>query len=421
MASFNELIKNYEKIRDYLREFHIYGYKCRNDYDKKSSRSYDNEKRRIENYLPEYIRYSICPRGKKIYISADTIDLEENPLFVTWMTKTFTKNDVMLHFIILDILESQETMTLSEINNRIIDNYLSRFDNINIPDSMTIRNKIKEYIKLGMLCSEKEGKLYKYYINTQGYPQLSGDISKKLLHVCGYYQNIFPVGVIGNYIRKRVEGLIISEPIFSFRHVYIAHTLDDQVLLNMLKAIKAHKIIKFTSGNMKNKRNSVEAIPLRILDNVSTGRRYLAAYNINDNCISTYRIDNIKNVKSMKSTDRYDEYNRQLEEILSKSWGITIYKERLDKVEVILNIDEQKEKYMIRRINREGKHGVINRINKNTFLYSVEVVDATEMVPWLRTLIGRMISFECSNKTIEKNFHNDIYSIYELYKEEDYV
>lgn len=422
MADFNELIKNYEKIRDYLREFHVYGYKCRNDFDKKSSRSYDNEKRRIENYLSEYIRYSNSSRGKRLYITADTVDMEENPLFATWHTKTFTKNDIMLHFIILDILNMHDGLTLNEIIDRIINDYLSRFQNVKIPDNMTVRNKLKEYTDIGILYSMKKGKTLQYYINTQGYPQLPYDIAQRLLHVCGYYQNIFPAGVVGNYIRNRVDSTILGSPLFSFRHVYLANTLDDEVLLHILNAVDEHRIIEFTSGYRRSENSTVKVVPLKILDNVSTGRRYLAAYNIKYKRFSTYRIDNVKDVMSGEVINDcdYENHVSNLESLLHKSWGITIFnKKKLEKIQVKLHIDEINEDYMIKRIQREGKNGTIDRVAENTFLYTIEVIDANEMVPWLRTLIGRIISFDCSNKIIEKRFLSDIYSMYDMYKEEE--
>lgn len=48
-VAYSELIKNFGKIRDYMREFYIYGFKSREDYTKKSARSYDDERRRIES------------------------------------------------------------------------------------------------------------------------------------------------------------------------------------------------------------------------------------------------------------------------------------------------------------------------------------------------------------------------------------
>ena len=39
--AYSELIKNFEKVRDYMREFYVYGFKRREEYDAKSARSYD--------------------------------------------------------------------------------------------------------------------------------------------------------------------------------------------------------------------------------------------------------------------------------------------------------------------------------------------------------------------------------------------
>ena len=40
--AYSELIKNFSKIRDYRKEFYIYGFNTREEYDEKSARSYDN-------------------------------------------------------------------------------------------------------------------------------------------------------------------------------------------------------------------------------------------------------------------------------------------------------------------------------------------------------------------------------------------
>ena len=49
LMAYSELIKNFERIRDYMREFYVYGFKTREEYYSKSARSYDNERRRIES------------------------------------------------------------------------------------------------------------------------------------------------------------------------------------------------------------------------------------------------------------------------------------------------------------------------------------------------------------------------------------
>ena len=66
--AYSELIKNFENIRDYISQFYVYGFKRRKDYDKKSSRSYDNERRRIESWLGEYM----CFTNKSTFLSLDS-------------------------------------------------------------------------------------------------------------------------------------------------------------------------------------------------------------------------------------------------------------------------------------------------------------------------------------------------------------
>lgn len=51
--AYQELIKNFERIRDYMRSFYVYGF-LRNDHQQKSSRSYDNERCRRIGWLGDY-------------------------------------------------------------------------------------------------------------------------------------------------------------------------------------------------------------------------------------------------------------------------------------------------------------------------------------------------------------------------------
>ena len=50
MSEYSELIKNFGRIRDYMREFFVFGFKTRNDFNQKSKRTYDNERRRRLNF-----------------------------------------------------------------------------------------------------------------------------------------------------------------------------------------------------------------------------------------------------------------------------------------------------------------------------------------------------------------------------------
>ena len=69
--AYSELIKNFNKIRDYMRDFYVYGFKSRDDYTKKSARSYDDEKRRIESWLGNYMKFHQTADGKNVFLSID--------------------------------------------------------------------------------------------------------------------------------------------------------------------------------------------------------------------------------------------------------------------------------------------------------------------------------------------------------------
>ena len=83
--AYSELIKDFSRIRNYMRDFYVYGFKSRNDYDSKSTRSYDNERRRMDSWLGKYMRFRQDENGKCVFISVDSRSIEHNPLYDDWV------------------------------------------------------------------------------------------------------------------------------------------------------------------------------------------------------------------------------------------------------------------------------------------------------------------------------------------------
>lgn len=99
MKEFSELVKRFDRIRTYVRDFYVYGFKTREDYSDGSGRTYDNERRRIESWFAPYIYSGYNDdRKKSVAISIDSRRIAVNPLFAAWKSKSFTSNDIMLHF-----------------------------------------------------------------------------------------------------------------------------------------------------------------------------------------------------------------------------------------------------------------------------------------------------------------------------------
>ena len=127
--AYSELIKNFSKIREYISQFFIYGFKSRNEYDSKSARSYDNERRRIESWLGDYMSFRQNPDGKNVFFAVDSRSIPSNPLYNVFKAKSFTSNDITLHFCILDMLADSCKLSAGEIAEKLSNEYLSVFEN----------------------------------------------------------------------------------------------------------------------------------------------------------------------------------------------------------------------------------------------------------------------------------------------------
>src|SRR5699024_9319761 len=104
LLAYQELIKHFERIRSYMREFYVYGFRSRDQYGEKSARSYDNERRRIESWLGGYLSFHQDPSGKRVFLSVDSRVIPRNPLYKAFKAKSFTNTDILLHFYLLDLL-----------------------------------------------------------------------------------------------------------------------------------------------------------------------------------------------------------------------------------------------------------------------------------------------------------------------------
>ena len=143
--AYSELIKNFNRTRAYLRSFYVYGFQHRREYDQKSARSYDNERRRVESWLGDYMSFGQDAEGRRVFLSVDSRAIPENPLYRAFRTKTFTDLDISLHFYLLDLLSDSKGLPISAVMDRLAD-YLSEFDSECWPDESTVRKKLKEYV-----------------------------------------------------------------------------------------------------------------------------------------------------------------------------------------------------------------------------------------------------------------------------------
>ena len=414
MSSYSELIKNFEKIREIMREFYVYGFKRRDEYDRKSSRSYDDDRRKIESWLGDYMGFIRNPEGKNVFISIDSRASRHNPLYKALKSKSFTDGDITLHFVLFDILHSPEiTRSLPEILEEI-DSYLSRFENPMVFDESTVRKKLKEYKEQGIIIAEKQGKKMMY-------KRAEDIVLPDISDVLNFYSEVFPCGVIGSFLLDKFD---IKKENFNFKHHYITSAMDSDVLVSLFTAMRKKSVITVKNMGRRAKqpvKNRI--IPLRVFISVQSGRQHLLAYHPDFNEIRTFRIDYLSDVKIEEPTPRFDELRAELDFMQTKIWGVSTKrnhngKESLEHVEFTVKIADY-EDHIIRRLQREKRCGNVLKIDDNTYRFSADVYDTSEMIPWIRTFICRITKLEFSNKELEKQFKKDIEEMYRIYKIEE--
>ena len=411
MSSYSELIKNFEKIRAYMREFYVYGFKSREEYTQKSARSYDDERRRMESWLGDHMRFVRTPEGKNVFISIDSRVSRHNPFYKAWKSKSFTDGDITLHFILFDILHSPKiALSIPEILQIMDEKYLSRFETPMMFDESTVRKKCKEYCAAGLLTAEKQGKRMRYRrADTVEMPDLRD--------VLDFYSEVAPCGVIGSFLLDKVEP---HREAFTFKHHYITSAMDSGVLAALFTAMRSKSAV--TLSNLSRRADEPmrhRVIPLRILISVQNGRQHLLAYHPELNSIRSYRIDYLSDVVIEEPTPRFDELRAHLDRAQRYMWGVSVKKEKngvpcTEHVEFTVRVMPGEE-YIVNRLEREKRVGTVEKIDDLTYRFSSDVYDTGEMIPWIRSFICRIVSMKLSNRTLENQFRQDLEEMYRMY------
>ena len=403
---YKELIKNFDNIRMYMREFFVYGFRTREDYSKKSLRSYDNEKRRIQSYLGDLLSFKQTEAGKKVFISLDARSVSRNPLYKAFKVKSFTSKDISLYFIVMDILKNGVSYSLTDILDKIDADYLSYFKEPLLFDESTLRKKLKEYEALGLIKSEKIAKKLEYSL-------VNDDIeAKDYKDVIRFFTEENILGVIGSYIEDKFEN---TDEYLSFKNRYIMNAYDSEVIFETLKAIKNENKIKiqgFSSSKPK------EYVPIKLYVSKQGGRNYLMCKCTEDNRFYAIRIDYIKTVSQGLKANDFSIIKTRFENISRHIWGVSYNGGELEHVEMDIYVGKGEE-YIVSRLEREKRCGKVTKLDEETYRFSADLYDSYEALPWIRTFFGRIKRLKCSNKTVSDQIKFDIVKMSKQYGEEN--
>ena len=255
--AYQELVKNFSRIRDYMRQFYVYGFRNRSEFRQKSARSYDNERRRIESWMGDYMSFRQDESGKAVFLSVDSRAIPANPLYHGFKAKSFTTGDITFHFYVLDLLSDGQPRSVREIADAVAGQYLPEFEKAEPLDESSLRKKLKEYVSLGLLISKKRGRETVYQKNESTVDLVSWR------DAAAFFSEANPLGVVGSYLLDRIQH---APDYFGFKHHYILHALDSEILCDLLLAIDEGRAVDLTVQSPRNQRGEGRhtVFPIRI-------------------------------------------------------------------------------------------------------------------------------------------------------------
>jgi len=217
-----------------------------------------------------------------------------------------------------------------------------------------------------------------------------------------------------------------SGDVFRFKHHSFLYALESEMLYQLLDAIYRKCSVVLT---MQKQGQMINLIPYKILISTRYGREYLLAWNLEREEAAVVRLDRIHKVKITKKVIDWERYQNQISNCFSYMWGVSpgsdaklrekninekSTKDRLEHVELVICADKS-EGFVVDRLRKEKRSGTIVQEGNNTWRFSAEVWDAQEMLPWIRSFTGRIISFTCSNPLVEERFRQDLAAMHAMY------
>ena len=410
--AYSELIKDFRRIRAYLRDFYVYGFKVRGEFTEKSGRSYDNERRRVESWMGDYVSFTQDSRGKRVFLSMDSRSIPHNPLYQAFKAKSFTQKDILLHFCLLDLFRDQACLKLRDILPLLEECYPNAIGSM-VLDEKTVRLKVQELEQMGVLQKEKQGRKSLYRLMRDSIPL------QALEDAIDFCSEALPLGVVGSYLLDKQDRTVSA---FRFKHHYPMQAVDSEVTADLLEAIQRRCNVEVTVLNPASGEVRRKNTPIKIYASTETGREYAVMWAQQEEKFFLTRIDRIMEVAILEEDPQWDQLSKEFaEQQAPYIWGMSsrtaggIQKLQWLEMEIVFDPEEP---YILQRLEREKRCATLTCLEEGRWLVRAEVFDPYEMMPWILTFTGRIARVDSSDVRVMEDYRAYLRSWEELYGNE---
>lgn len=394
----------FEAARKYMREFYINGYMTRDELMENyglSSGKLANYEGMFYNWMPGNMDFIKKGRKSVYTIDIDSREENHNPLYDAWKYSNTSGSRISTYFAMRRFfLENRSTASKSEIKTEI---------NAVLPerDESSIGKDIESFLSQGIIKKINEnGKSNKYKL-ADGF-----DVNKTILN---FFSEAAECGVIGSFLIDRQKA---ECDYFSFKHHFLSGTLDSEVIVHLFVAMHEQREVKVSVSQKDGKDVDLTIVPLKIVDNIITGRKYVAAYLRDEKKFIFIRTDHIfmdySKQKCMgKTVEEFEQLRNEFNKHSRYIWGTSARNigAKPQRVEFIIRVEDSEMNFLPNKLRREKRIGNVTCIDDNHYKFSADVYDSGELIPWINSYLGRITEIYFEDKTVEEIFRRNLEKI----------
>ena len=213
--------------------------------------------------------------------------------------------------------------------------------------------------------------------------------------------------MIGDFCRDKLAE---APSLFRFKHHYILNALDGEILLGLMEAIDEKRETTLTLGKRR-----IAVAPVKLYISAQTGRQYALAWVPEGERFQFFRLDAVDDVKPGRTIALPEDLQDRLRAFMQGVWGVACGDGRqLYHLEMTVWAGED-EPHIARRLEREKRCGRVEQLDGHRLRYTAEVFDPLEMLPWIRTFIGRILELRCDDPRVTERFERDMRTLAGMY------
>ena len=263
-----------------------------------------------------------------------------------------------------------------------------------------------------MIQSQKDGRNVRYYVTEDIWKEYSEEELKQIYMLLDFIRNIMPFEMPYVFLQNKLKLYLLSrgiddlpEGVFQFKHNHLFNVLDNEIMLDLLRALKRDRVVQLERTGVD---ESSTVVPVKIIHECTYGRQYLLCMNCKDESALMIRLDRIDSA-TMRDELTDEMKARAIERTADeeKCWCTSGLGNQLRRVVIEVKIDEERESYIIKRLHREGHGGKVTKLKSGHYHYETEVRDPLEMTPWIRSFGEHMRVIEDGGSGLSEHIAAD--------------